>query len=84
MPDSSDSDDLDHDREGPDPEEMDSSDEADLEVCPNCRKLISEETERCPHCGEFITLDNALLPKPMWIVIGIVVALLIALLLWGL
>ena len=83
MPDSSDTDELEHDPEGPDPEEMDSSDDADVEVCPNCRKLISAEVDRCPHCGEFVTPGSAPLPMPMWILLGIVIALLIAMLLWG-
>ncbi|MEA2735669.1 MAG: hypothetical protein QOE14_2120, partial [Humisphaera sp.] len=42
----------------PDPSEMDSHDDPDLDVCPYCRKMISEEAERCPHCGQYITAEQ--------------------------
>ena len=66
--------DDDLDPEGPDESEMDFSDEPDLEICPNCRKLITEEAHQCPHCGEHVILSETPLPKWAWIVI-IVVAL---------
>ena len=67
----------DFDPEGPDPSEMDYSDEPDLAVCPHCRKMISEEAELCPHCGEYITPGDAPLSVTAWIVIGVIVVLLI-------
>jgi uncharacterized paraquat-inducible protein A len=70
------------DPEGPDPSEMDYSDEPDLEVCPHCRRMISEEAERCPHCGEYLSAEKAPLSTPAWVVIGTIIALLIALLVW--
>jgi hypothetical protein len=80
------SDDDDDDREGvdpegPDPSDMDFSDEPDLAVCPNCRRMISEEAERCQHCGEYITPGETPMPKWVWISIAIVILLLAALLL---
>ena len=77
-------DDSDLDPEGPDPSEMDSSDDPDLEVCPHCRKLIYEDAERCPHCGEFINPGDAPMSVRAWIVIGIIVAALLAVLLTSL
>jgi hypothetical protein len=51
--------------------------------CPNCREEIAEESERCPHCGYYITKEET--PpgesKPRWWVVGMVLALL-AVLLW--
>ena len=75
-------DDVDVDREGPDPSEMDSSDEPDLEVCPHCRKLISEEAERCHHCGNFISAEDEPLSRRAWITIAIVSLLLLAMFGW--
>ena len=74
-------DDQDIDPEGPDPSEMDDSDEPDLEVCPNCRKMITEETERCPYCGEYIIPSQAPMPVWMWVVIILIVVGMLALML---
>ena len=59
------------DPEGPDESEMDYSDEPDLEICPNCRKLITEEAHQCPHCGEYVAPGTAPLPRWAWIVIAV-------------
>jgi len=72
-----------HDPEGPDPSEMDSSDDPDLEVCQHCRKLITEDAERCPHCGMYLSAEDAPpLPKPAWFVIAVILALGVVLLVW--
>jgi hypothetical protein len=71
------------DPEGPDPHEMDYSDEPDLAVCPHCRRMISEEAEICPHCGEFISPADAPMSKPAWIVITAIILLLVGLLWWA-
>lgn len=34
-----------------DQEEADSD---DLLVCPSCREYVHEETQQCPHCGDWI------------------------------
>jgi hypothetical protein len=72
----------DHDPEGPSPDEMDSHDDPDLDACPHCRKLITEDAERCPHCGQYVSAEEAPLSKPMWVVIGVILALLVALVAW--
>lgn len=28
--------------------------EDDLLVCPSCREFVHEETQQCPHCGDWI------------------------------
>jgi len=68
------------DPEGPDESEMDYSDEPDLEICPNCRKLITDEAHQCPHCGEYVAPGTMPLPKWAWVAIGLVGALILALL----
>jgi hypothetical protein len=69
------------DPEGPDPSEMDSSDDPDLEVCPHCRKLVYEDAERCPHCGRYISAENMPMSPVAWMVIGIVALLILGFLL---
>ena len=71
-----------HDPEGPDPSEMDSSDEPDLEVCPNCHKMITEDAERCPHCGQYIVASDTPMSRGALIVIAIIALIVIAMLCW--
>ncbi len=68
--------------EGPDPSEMDSSDDPDLDVCPHGRRMIVEDAERCPHCGEYVAPGDVPLSRPWWIAIVIVLVLLFTGLLW--
>lgn len=42
--------DIDHDDEWT--EDEDSSD--DLMECPSCRREVHEDTQQCPHCGDWI------------------------------
>jgi hypothetical protein len=63
------------DRELPDESEADESCESEFIQCPNCRKFVSEEAERCHHCGEYISIENAPLRVSLWLVIGMVLAL---------
>ena len=39
------------DREYPDPDEDDDSD--DLVACPSCKEWIYDDAEQCPHCGQY-------------------------------
>jgi RNA polymerase subunit RPABC4/transcription elongation factor Spt4 len=75
-------DESDLDPEGPDPAEMDSGDDPDLDVCPHCRKLIYEDAERCPHCGKYLRAEDEPVSIVGWIVIGIIVLIVAAFLLW--
>lgn len=69
----------------PDDEEWTPDDEDDDTVaCPHCRVQVHEQAERCPHCGWYISEEDA--PparRPTWIVIGFVLALAVAIL-WAL
>ena len=69
--------DRDIDPEGPSPEEMDSSDDPDLDVCPHCRKMISEDAEQCPHCRQYLLPQNAPMTITGWLVIGLIAALVL-------
>jgi len=61
------------DRELPDPSDMDQDDYTVMSRCPNCKKMIDEESEVCPSCGFFITAEEET-PKqfPIWMLVGIV------------
>lgn len=69
------SDDLDE-RQDPDESDMDDSDEPEFVPCPYCHKSISEDAERCHHCGSY-TEETARRAIPVWVIIGIVFALIV-------
>jgi len=74
----------DDDRELPDPSDMDpEDDEVDVgDPCPNCKKIVYEDAERCPHCGQYIAREDAAEGKPPWILVGAAVCLLVVILVW--
>ena len=41
----------------PDEELVDEEEESgdDLLLCPSCRASVHEDTQQCPHCGDWIT-----------------------------
>lgn len=58
----------------------DEADEADDDEdttipCPYCRRSIYEDSERCPHCGNYLTGEAApQTRKPWWIILGVLAA----------
>jgi predicted nucleic acid-binding Zn ribbon protein len=67
------------DSEWPDEADQDS---ADVEPCPYCRKPVYTDAEVCPHCGSYISHEDAPRRKPMWLVIGVIVCILLIVLVW--
>ena len=61
--------------------EDDSDEEDDLLACPSCRQLVHEDTQQCPHCGDWITpvYPQRRSRRFLWITAAI---LLIAALIW--
>ncbi len=54
----------------------DEEDEETTIPCPYCRHPIYEDSQRCPHCGNNISVEDA--PparKPWWIIVGALVVL---------
>jgi hypothetical protein len=46
--------------------------------CPYCERPIYEDSERCPHCGQYITEEDApSKPKPLWVILGALACLLV-------
>src|SRR5262245_15023384 len=59
---------------GGDEDGFDASNNGDVEPaipCPYCHKQIHEDAPRCPHCGNYVSEEDA--PpgrKPWWIIVG--------------
>jgi len=68
------------DREFPDESDMDDSDEPALVECPNCRKMIVEDTEWCHQCGWYLEREPGS-RTPYW-VMAIVLAIVLTFLFW--
>ena len=44
--------------------------------CPYCRRPIYEDSQRCPHCGNYISEEDApAARKPWWIIVGALLVL---------
>jgi hypothetical protein len=68
------------DREDPDPQDADWDDETDTVPCPYCKKQIAGEAEWCPHCGNYISQEDAPSEaKPIWLIAGFIIVVLIVL-----
>lgn len=61
----SDDDDFD---DGYDDDDYDSAtaDEMACLPCPQCGVMISEDAQRCPACGEYVTVSPGLTRKGLW------------------
>jgi predicted nucleic acid-binding Zn ribbon protein len=58
----------------------DDEDDEETVPCPYCQEPIHEDSQRCPHCENYISQEDA--PpsrKPTWIVVGLIICLIIAL-----
>jgi hypothetical protein len=60
----------------PDEADLDDSedDSTDTLPCPHCGRLIFEQAEMCPYCGHFVSGHHAAARKPLWIVLGVIAA----------
>jgi len=60
------------DKDDPLESDMDSFDEPGVMPGPSCRQMISEDTEQCPHCRNYISAEDApRKPIPVWLLLGI-------------
>jgi RNA polymerase subunit RPABC4/transcription elongation factor Spt4 len=71
-----------NDRDLPDPSDMDQDDYTVMSRCPYCKKMIDEQSEVCPKCGQFISSEDEPRPYPWWLVVVIVLAVLTMVLSW--
>ena len=46
--------------------------------CPYCRREIFEDSPQCPHCGQYISEEDApAARRPWWIIVGVLLCLLV-------
>jgi hypothetical protein len=82
-----DDEDDDDDRELPDESDEDDDDDASVDTiaCPSCGREVYEQAERCPHCGSYVSREGPRSQRrPLWLIVGVVLCLLIVLLVWTL
>lgn len=58
-----------------DDEDREDDDDDETVPCPHCRASVYEDAERCPHCGTYLSREDAPWSKPAWIVVGVAVCL---------
>ena len=65
------------DRELPDPSDMDQDENFELlSRCPNCKKMIFEDSEVCPICGHYLNREEDSPQRfPIWVIVVVVVVL---------
>ena len=83
-----DQDDDDEDRDPEEPEDFDRDDDpfgTDTEPCPFCKREIHDQTDICPHCGNFISRDDGPVQVgPVWLVTaGVLLITILALILFS-
>jgi len=65
----------------PDEEWIEDEDEGDPEddllLCPSCRAAVHEDTQQCPHCGDWIipVYPKSRLKRLVWAVVAVLLAL---------
>ena len=56
-------------------DDEDASDD-DLLSCPACRRSVHEDTQQCPHCGDWITPVDLSSRAKRWIWIAVVILMI--------
>ena len=72
-------DEPDDDPDAPLESDQDPDDVMDVVDCPYCRKPISGQAEQCPHCGNYISLEDTPPTKQTRRLIGAIVLVAILL-----
>lgn len=54
-------------------------DEDDTQPCPYCRRSIHEDAVCCPHCGNYLSEEDAPAGRSWWFVTCAIVCLVLAL-----
>ncbi len=72
----------DSDRDLPQAADLDSDDDLPEMMCPACGGGVTEDTQKCPHCGDWITAVEASEGTPLrsrrWVLIVAVLLMLLA------
>ncbi|MEK6798881.1 MAG: hypothetical protein AABZ12_07955 [Planctomycetota bacterium] len=59
------------------PVEDDNPEQEDMLLCPSCRRQVHEDTQQCPHCGDWITPVSDEHPLRRWLMVAIAVLLIL-------
>jgi hypothetical protein len=60
--------------------ETDDEEDEDTLPCPYCRREVHVDSQRCPHCEQYISLEDAPpRPRPWWVTPTIIVLLAVTL-----
>ena len=54
------------------------SSEDDLLFCPSCRQAVHENTQQCPHCGDWITPIDLSGRSKRWVWVVVVLLLILS------
>jgi uncharacterized paraquat-inducible protein A len=73
-------DDFDDDDEWVEDEGADDSD-AEMLLCPSCRRAVHEDTQKCPHCGEWVIPVHPESPWKRWIWAATAILLILSMIL---
>src|SRR5947209_17436040 len=60
-------------------EEPDGDEENETVACPNCRRPVYEDAERCPSCGNYLSPEDAPRRYPWWFVVGFLLSMVVLL-----
>ena len=52
--------------------------DADLLSCPSCRRSVHEDTQQCPHCGDWITPTDLSGRAQRWVWVAVVILLILS------
>jgi hypothetical protein len=57
-------------------EDWESEEDEPTVPCPYCHEEMLEDSPRCPHCGNYISREDALAGRrPWWLIIGVAACL---------
>ena len=56
--------------------------DANLLACPSCRQSVHEDTQQCPHCGDWITPVYSSTRSRRWAWAAVAILLILSIALW--
>jgi hypothetical protein len=73
---------FDYDEDEGDSDREEQGENTDTVTCPHCQRAVYEQAEVCPYCDEYFLAEDTTKRKPLWIILGVAVCLVIVILLW--
>ena len=65
-------------------DEVDDDPEDDQLPCPSCGRMIFDDTDRCPHCGDWVMPLAAASSRGTWVWWTALALVIVMLITWGL